>query len=143
MSRAERAVRVGLVAGLLQPLEAEGELAAAEDEGLRGADRVGGDDRPLDDLVRVALDEQVVLERRRLALVAVDDEVASSAAWRSIDHLRPAGKPAPPRPSRLALLTSSATSLGRHRERLAQPVVAAGREVALERVRVVVADAAR
>ena len=75
---AERAVLVGLVARLLQALEPEGELAPAEDEGLLGADRVGRDRRPLDDLVRVALDEQVVLEGRRLALVAVHDEVASS-----------------------------------------------------------------
>ena len=34
---AERAVRVGLVARLLQALEAEGELASAVDEGLLGA----------------------------------------------------------------------------------------------------------
>ena len=60
----------------------------------------------LDELVRVALDEQVVLEGGGLALVAVDDEVAWSGALRSIDHLRPAGKPAPPRPSRLAASTS-------------------------------------
>ena len=31
---------------------------------------------------------------------------------RSIDHLRPAGKPAPPRPSRLAASTSAATASG-------------------------------
>ena len=57
-------------------------------------------------------------------------------AWRSIDHLRPAGKPAPPRPSRLALLTSAATSAGAIDERLAEALVAAGREVALEGERV-------
>ena len=35
MSPAERAVRVGVVDGLLHALEAEGELAAHEDEGHR------------------------------------------------------------------------------------------------------------
>ena len=57
-------------------------------------------------------------------------------ACRSIDHLRPAGKPAPPRPSRLALLTSAATSAGRHRQRLSEALVATGGQVPLERERV-------
>ena len=73
---AKGAVRVRLVAGLLQALETQGELAPAVDEGKLGPGRVGRDRRPLDDLVRIALDEQVILEGRRLALVAVDDHIA-------------------------------------------------------------------
>jgi hypothetical protein len=68
-------VRVGVVQRLPAPLEPEGELAAQVDEGLGDLQRVGRDEHALDDLVRVALDEEVVLEGGRLALVAVDDEV--------------------------------------------------------------------
>ena len=39
---------------------------------------------------------------------------------RSIDHLRPAGKPAPPRPSSDACVDFGGDGLGEHRERLAQ-----------------------
>jgi len=67
-------VGVGVVHRLGHPLEAEGELAADIDERLGDLECVGGDEYALDQLVRVALDEQVVLEGRRLALVAVDHE---------------------------------------------------------------------
>src|SRR4029077_4767106 len=50
---ADGAVLVRLVDGLRHPLEPEGELAAYEDERLSGTDRVGTDQRPLDDLVGV------------------------------------------------------------------------------------------
>ena len=60
---------------------------------------------------------------------------------RSIDHLRPAGKPAPPRPSRLTASTSWADLLGGHRQRLAQSFVPARGEVALEGVGVLVTEA--
>src|SRR5206468_9790909 len=66
---------VRLVDGGGQALETEGELAAHEYEGLAGSDRVGADERALDDLVGVLLQEHVVLEGAGLALVAVDDEV--------------------------------------------------------------------
>ena len=67
MSRADGAVRVGLVEGGLHPLEPEGELAPEEDEHPGDLQRVGGDHDPLDQLVGIPLDEQVVLEGRRLA----------------------------------------------------------------------------
>ena len=61
----------------VEPLVAERELAAQVDErevALRP--RTTAIDDALDELVRIALDEHAVLERRRLALVAVDHEVA-------------------------------------------------------------------
>ena len=72
---AERAVFVGVVDGLLDALETERELAAHEDEDRRDLQRVGRDDDALDQLVRIALEQQVVLERRRLGLVTVHHEV--------------------------------------------------------------------
>ena len=128
-------VGVGLVARLLQALEAEGELASAVDEGLLGSRRVGRDDGPLDDLVRVALDQHVVLERRRLALVAVHDEVGGRglAQHRPLAAGREAGAAAPEE-ARLVDLRGDVRR--RHRQRLAETFVAAGGEVALEGVRV-------
>ena len=50
-------------------------LAPDEDERLVGADRVGADDDPLDQLMRVLLHQLAVLERAGLGLVGVADEV--------------------------------------------------------------------
>src|SRR5438094_866832 len=50
-------------------------LAADVDEAPGRADRACGDEHPLDEGVRVALEEVAVLERPRLALVGVDDKV--------------------------------------------------------------------
>ena len=74
-------VRVG--DRLLEPLVPERELAPDVDEREVALDRERGDDDALDELVRIALDEHAVLERRRLALVVVDDEVARVACPRA------------------------------------------------------------
>src|SRR2546430_14041645 len=50
-------------------------LAADVDEAERRADGARGDEHALDERVRVALEQVAVLERARLALVGVDDEV--------------------------------------------------------------------
>ena len=59
-----------------QPFVAERELTAQVDEREVALDRVRRDRDALDELVRIALDEHAVLERRRLAFVGVDHEVA-------------------------------------------------------------------
>ena len=140
--RADRAVRVGLVEGLLQPLEPEGELAAQVDEGLADLEGVGRDQHALEDLVRVALYEHVVLEGRRLRLVAVDDEVGQRvlAQHRPLAPGREAGAAPPEQAGRVDL---GRHRLGRHGQRLAQRLVAAGGQVALNGVAVVVAEARR
>ena len=51
------------------------ELAADVDVGGLRRDRVAADQAPLDQQVRVALHQQVILERARLALVGVADDV--------------------------------------------------------------------
>ena len=128
---AERAVLVGLVARLLKALEAEGELPPAVDEGLLGPGRVGGDGRPLDYLVRVPLDQHVVLECRRLALVAVDHQVSRGrlAQHRPLAPRREAGSP-PPEQARLVDLGRYIAR--RHRQGLAEGFVATCGQVALE-----------
>ncbi len=75
MLRPDGAVGVGLVERRLEALDAQRELAPHVQEYLGGADGVGADERALDDLVRVALDQGVVLEGGRFALVPVDREV--------------------------------------------------------------------
>ncbi len=125
--------------GLDEAVVAERELAADVDEREVAADRVRRDDDALDELVRVALEEHAVLERRRLALVAVHDEVArdrrpaggttTSGRTRSSRRRGRAG----PTPS-----TCSWTSAGSPAaSTTAQHVVATGRERAVDRPRVV------
>ena len=139
MPAAERAVSVGVVAGLGETLEPERELPATEDEGAPDTDRVRRDRGPLDDLVWVTLDQQVVLERRRLALVAVHDEVGRlrRAQHRPLAARRETGAATTEQARPVHLV---AHGLRLHPQRLAQRPVPAGREVALERVRVVVAE---
>ena len=142
MSRPDRAVGVGLVERRLQALEPEGELAAEVDEGLADLQRVGRDQHALEDLVRVALNEHVVLEGGRLGLVPVDHEVGERvlAQHRPLAPGREAGAAPPEQAGRVDL---GRHRLGRHGQRLAQPLVAAGGQVALQRVGVVVAEARR
>ena len=103
-----------------------GELAADVDEAELGADGVAGDGHALDQQVRVVLHDLPVLERARLALVGVADQVDRLAASLGRKpHFTPAGKPAPPRPRRFAALTSATTLCGRHAERRLEGLVAA------------------
>ena len=142
MSAAHRAVRVGLVERRLHPLEAEGELAPDEDEHLGDLQRVGGDEHALDELVGIALDEQVVLEGGRLALVAVDHQVGDRvlAQHGPLAAGREPGAAPAQQAGRVDLVGHR---LGGHGEGLAQPVVAAGGQVPLEGVGVGVARAGR
>ena len=118
---------------------AERELAPDVDERVVRLDRERGDDDALDDLVRVALEEHVVLERGRLALVAVHREVARVDALRQERPLlagrrsrRRRGRAGPtPSPARPGSCAGSIVSARR------SMLVAAGREVPVDRPRVV------
>ena len=138
----DRAVGVGLVQRRLQALEAQGELAAQVDEGLADLQRVGGDQHALEDLVRVALNEHVVLEGGRLGLVPVDHQVGERglAQHRPLAPGREAGAAPAQQAGRVDL---GRHRLGRHGQGLAQPGVPAGGQVALQREGVLVAEARR
>src|SRR5262249_26803900 len=143
---AEVAALVRLRDRLAEPLVPERELAPDVHEREVALDREGRDDDALDELVRVALDEHVVLEGGRLALVRVHGEVARVHVLRQERPLLAGSEPgtAPaPQARRLHLLVLD--RLRRHRERLAHHGVPARREVALDRPRVlgVVAQALR
>ena len=86
------------------------------------------------------LDEQVVLEGGRLGLVPVDHEVGERilAQHRPLAPGREAGAAPSEQAGRIDL---GRDGLGRHGQRLAQALVAAGGEVTLQRVRVLVAEA--
>src|SRR5262249_44953491 len=72
---ADEAGRRGLAHGLPQSLVAEQPLAADVDVGEVALDGVRRDDDAFEELVRVVLDDDPVLERARLALVRVDRQV--------------------------------------------------------------------
>ena len=109
---AEEALRARVGERLREAVVAERELAAQVDERLVALDRVRRDDDALDELVRIALDEHAVLERRRLAFVGVHHEVAREQASGRNDHFCPVEKFAPPRPRSPDSFTCSWTSAG-------------------------------
>ena len=133
MSGPDRPVGVGVVEGGLHPLEAEGELAPDEDEGPGHLERVGGDEHAFDELVGVPLDEQVVLEGGRLALVPVDHQVGDRVL---AEHgpLAPGREPGPAPAQQAGRVDLVGHVLGGHGQGLAQALVAAGGQVALEGV---------
>ena len=129
---------VALLAGLgergVEHVGLVGVLAADEDERLVGADRVGADDDPLDQLVRVLLHQLAVLERARLGLVGVAHEVLVHRPLGDEGHLlahREAGAAAAAHVGGEHLLQHL---LRLHLQRLAQHLVAAALLVALQRV---------
>ena len=69
---AARGLPPGRVSRILAP---SGKFAADVDVGQLRVDRVAGDHHALDELVRVLVDDVAVLERARLGLVRVADEV--------------------------------------------------------------------
>ena len=76
----EEAARVRLVDRALEHVLHVEELAADVDVGDLRADGVAGDRAPFDQQVRVALHQQVILERARLALVGVAGDVLAASA---------------------------------------------------------------
>src|ERR1019366_6207574 len=130
---AERAELVGVVDGLLNALETEGELAAHENENRRDLERVGRDDDALHQLVRIAFEEQMVLEGGGLGLVTVHHEIRHGrlAQHRPFATGRKTGAPAT---EQRRLVNLAGHRFGEHRERLAQALVTAGREVARQGV---------
>ena len=117
-----------------------GVLAADEDERLVGADRVGADDDPLDEQMRVLLHQLAVLERAGLGLVGVADEVLVHRPLGDEGHLlahREAGAAA----AADARVEHLLQHVGRvHLQRLAQHLVAAAPRVAVERRQLGVVD---
>ena len=124
--------------GLHEAVVAECELAAHVEERQVARDRVRGDHDPFDELMRVALDQHAVLERRRFAFVGVHDEVPRQHTFGEERPLEPGGEvrtasTAEPR-LRDLLLDARRVTLGEH---VAQRVVATRGECALHRPRVV------
>lgn len=135
---ADEAPLVGLGERLGDPLGTERELAADVDERGVALDGERADHHALDELVRVALEEHVVLEGGRLALVGVDAEVPGEDAGRQERPLLARTEPGPaptPQPRGLDLLLADLR--GGHAERPAQALVATRGQVALDGVGVV------
>ena len=136
---AHRPMRVRVVERCLHAFEPEGELTADVDERLGDLQGVGGDHHAFDQLVWVALDQQVVLEGRRLALVPVHHQIGHRvlAQHRPFASRGEAGTPAAEQARRVDLVCDR---FGVHRERLAEAFVATGREEALEGMGVLVVE---
>ena len=73
-------------------LTTSGYSATAVEVTRAGADRIGRDRHPLQDAVRVTLEDAAIHERARIALIPVADHVlADPIAFATVFHLRPAG----------------------------------------------------
>ena len=107
---------------------------------LRHLERVGGDEHALDQLVGIPLDEQVVLEGGRLALVPVDHQVGDRVL---AEHgpLAAGREPGAAPAQQAGGVDFVGHLLGGHGQGLAQALVAAGGQVALEGVGVGVGGA--
>src|SRR5262249_33375604 len=86
---AEEPSRACVVERAGETVVTEREFPSQVNEREIALDRERRDDDALDQLVRVALDEHPILERRRLAFVAVDDEVARERSGRQERPLLP------------------------------------------------------
>ena len=135
---AQEAGGVGLVDGPLAGSAGRaGELAADVDERVVHAEGVGGDGRPLDQLVRVALEQLAVLEGAGLGLVGVHHQVERRGVRARKPHLTPAGEAGPaPAPQVGRLHLGGHLLRGHLPQRPAQRLVAAGGQVALQGVAV-------
>ena len=120
--------------GLELPLQVV-ELAADVDVADLGADRPAADDAAFEQQVRVALEQHVILERARLALVGVDQQVLRLGDVLRDEAPLHAGREAGAAAAAQAgLLHLVDDRLGRHRHGLAHGLVAAVLDVEIERV---------
>lgn len=109
----EKAARRRLADGYPEPLHGQRILGAHVDDAARRADGVSGDRHPLQNRVRVALQDAPVHERARIPLVRVADQVLlPPGASLAMRHFLPVGKPAPPLPRRPDSVTARMTSSG-------------------------------
>ena len=131
---AEESARVGLVDRVLEHVLHVEELAADVDVGHLRADGVAGDRAALDQQVRIALHQQVVLERPRLAFVGVAGDVFRVRRL-LVDELpfHAGRKPGAAAAAQARRLHDLDHLIGRKRERLLQPLVALVLQVEIER----------
>ena len=108
-------------------------LAADVDERAVGAGGIGGDHDPLDQHVRGLLHQFAVLERARLGLVGVADQVLVDRALRQERDLLAHRKSRPAASAQAGGFKLGQHRLGLHRKRLAQRLVAAAALVHLAR----------
>jgi hypothetical protein len=131
---AEKSPRVGVVNRPLENVLDVQELTADVDVGDRRADGVAADRAPLDQEMRIALHQQMILERPRLAFVGVAGDVLGVGRL-LVDELpfhpgRKAGAAPAAQPGRLDEIDDR---LGREHERLAQSLVSLMLQVEVER----------
>src|SRR5437867_10608093 len=89
----QKTLRIGLLDGLLHDPVAFHELPTNVAVNGAGLDGVSSDQDSFEDLMRIALQEDSVLEGSRLAFIGIDNEV--SWLFRALGHegpLEPAGK---------------------------------------------------
>ena len=127
---------VGLVEGLRHTFLRDSHLAADVQEALRQPDRVASDEAPLDELVRVELHQQAVLVGAGLGLVAVHHEVAGPHTGRAEAPLHPCRKAGAAAPEQGRAAHFAVDVIGRALQGGTQALIAAGGQVAPERVAV-------
>lgn len=92
---AEQVCRVAILDRLLECSITASELVPQIDVGRAALDRVAGDGDPLNDLMRIALHDDPIVERPRLGLVGVDREINCRRVLRQERPLHAGRKPRP------------------------------------------------
>jgi hypothetical protein len=126
---------IGLVERLGDSFLGQRHLAAHVQEDLCGTDGVTRDERALDEQVGIPLHDDAVLVGARLGLVAVDHQVAGEHTGRDEAPLDSGGEARPAAAEQARGLDLLGDLVGGHGgQRPLEALVAAGLEVALERV---------
>ena len=134
---AQDAGLVGVVDRVLDMVAGESVLVADVEHALFGADGQRADDHALDDGMGRALHRGAVHERAGVALVAVaDDVLGEDVVARRRAPFAPGGEARAALAAQAALLDLGDDLVGRHGECLLQALVAAARDVVVDRERV-------
>ena len=134
---AEPVARLGLMHGPLQTLGLRYVFTANVDVALVGADGVAGDRHALEQLVRVGVHENAILEHQRLRLVRIADDVFLRR--RFLLHrppFEPGGKARAPSAGQCCGFELIDDRAGRCRQRFLQTTIGAELERRIDRVRI-------
>ena len=140
---AEQIRLVAILDRLLECSITATELVPQIDVGRAALDRVAGDGDPLNDLMRIALHDDAVVERPRLGLIGVDREINRRRVLRQERPLHAGRKPRPASASQPRCLDGLRDLCRSHLQRLFERSVAAIRSIGFECRAVRLADSSQ